>query len=113
MFKGENFVYFLTVTGFFVAIMFSVLNGFEPMQFLYAVFVISTFFYIIGMACTSFFVKYVSIKNIFYLDKNGLEKTIDMQIDELDTKEEMIRDAYYFIKQIEQEEFNVYRKRNK
>jgi len=111
MFRSENFIYFLSVTGFFVGLIFAILQGFEPMQFLWAVFVTFTIFYILAMASTSFFIKYVSVKNIFHLDKEGLEKTIDIQINDLDKKEDMIREAYYFIRQIEEEELNLYNKK--
>jgi len=111
MFRSENFIYFLSVTGFFIGVIFAVMQGFEPMQFLWAVMVIFVVFYILAMASTSFFIKYVSVKNIFHLDKENLEKTIDFQINELDRKEDLIREAYYFIRKIEEEELNLYTKK--
>jgi len=110
MFRSENFIYFLSVMGFFIGVIFAVIQGFEPMQFLWAVLVTFMVFYTLALASTSFFIKYLSVKNIFHLDKEGLEKTIDYQINELDRKEDMIREAYYFIRQIEEEELNLYAK---
>jgi len=110
MFKSDNFIYFLSVTGFFMGIVFAIVQGLEPMQFIFAVLVIFTVFYMLAVASISFFIKYLSIKNIFYLDKEGLEKTIDYQINELDKKEDMIREAYYFIRKIEEEELDLYSK---
>ena len=43
------------------------------------------------------------------MDKEQLEKTIDFQIDELDKKEEIIREAHYFIKELEKEELDIYK----
>ena len=109
MFRVDNFIYFFSVSGFFVGLIFAVLQGFEPFNFLIAVLIVFTIFYIIALASTSFFIKYLTVKNIFELDKTSLEKTIDSQIDELDKKEDIIRDAYYFIKQIEEEELTLYK----
>jgi low affinity Fe/Cu permease len=110
MFRSENFIYFLSVTGFFMGIIFAIVQGFEPFEFIFAVLVIFSLFYILAIASISFFIKYLSIKNIFYLDKDGLERTIDYQINELDRKEDMIREAYYFIRKIEEEELDLYHK---
>jgi len=110
MFRSDNFISFFTVVGFFIGLIFAVLNGFEPDKFLYAVMIVSGFFYILGLASSSFFIKYISVKKIFELDKETLEKTIDMQIFELDKKEDFIREAHYFIKEIEREEKIFYKK---
>jgi hypothetical protein len=109
--KSDNFIYFLTVIGFFIGLIFSIFNGFEPILFLYSTLLISAVFYIIGLASSSFFIKYNSIKNAFELDKEFLEETIDAQIYELNKKEEFIREAHYFIKEIEKEEESIYLKK--
>jgi len=111
MFRSENFIYFLSVSGFFIGVIFAIFQGFEPIDFLYAVVITFTLFYIVALASTSFFIKYLSVKNIFQLDKVNLEKTIDYQINELDKKEDLIRDAYFFIRKIEEEELNLYKKK--
>ena len=110
MFRSDNFISFFTVVGFFIGLVFAVLHEFNPDMFLYAVLFISAIFYIIGVASSSFFIKYISVKKIFELDKETLEKTIDMQIFELDKKEDFIREAHYFIKEIEREEKIFYKK---
>jgi len=111
MIRSENFIYFLTVVGFFIGIIFSIFNSFEPFIFLYSILFISAIFYIIGVASSSFFIRYISVKQSFKLDKDMLEKTIDMQIYELDKKEEFIREAHYFIQEIEKEEQYLYSKK--
>jgi len=113
MFRSDNFISFLTVVGFFIGLIFAVFHGFEPDKFLYAVLIISGVFYILGLASSSFFIKYISVKKIFELDKEMLEKTIDMQIYELDKKEDFIRESHYFIKEIEKEEKLLYKKEEK
>ena len=111
MFRSDNFIYFLSVSGFFIGIIFATFQEFEPFEFLFAVGVTFVVFYLVAIASTGFFIKYLAVKNIFYLDKEGLEKTIDMQINELDKKEDLIREAYYFIRQVEEEEIDVYKKK--
>jgi len=111
MFRSDNFIYFFSVSGFFIGVIFAIFQGFEPFEFLFAVILTFTLFYLIAIASTVFFIKYLAVKNIFYLDKEGLERTIDFQINELDKKEDLIREAYYFIRKIEKEELDVYKKR--
>jgi hypothetical protein len=113
MFRSENFIYFLSVSGFFIGLVFAIMQGFEPIDFIFSVIVIFTIFYMIAIASTSFFIKYLRVKNIFYLDKESLEKTMDAQIEELDKKEEIIREAYYFIRKLEEEELDIYKNRDK
>jgi hypothetical protein len=113
MLRSDNFISFLTVMGFFIGLIFAILHEFKPFEFFYSVIIISGIFYILGVASSSFFIKYISVKKIFELDKAFLEKTIDMQIYELDKKEEFIRDAHYFIKEIEEEEKLLYKKEDK
>jgi len=103
MFRSENFISFFVVVGFFIGLMFSILHEFEPFKFLYSVFVISALFYIIGLFSSSFFVRYVSPKQVFELDKEALEGMIDRQINELDKKENSLREFHYFIQEIEKE----------
>jgi hypothetical protein len=110
MFRSENFIYFLSVSGFFVGLIFATFQGFEPFEFVWSVIITFVVFYIIAMASTSFFIKYLSVKNIFQLDKVTLEQTIDYQINELDKKEDLIREAYHFIRKIENEELDLYAK---
>ena len=109
MFSSENFINFLSVSGFFIGLIFAIFQNLEPFQFLYAVLTIFALFYIIALASSSFFIKYLGVKKVFYLDKEQLEKTIDFQIDELDKKEEIIREAHYFIKELEKEELDIYK----
>jgi len=109
MLRVDNFIYFFSVSGFFIGLLFAILQNFEPFDFLVAVMIVFFLFYIIALASTSFFIKYLSVKNIFDLDKVNLEKTIDIQIEELDKREESIREAYYFIKELEEEELNLYK----
>lgn len=113
MFKAENFIYFLTVNGFFIGLIFSVMKGFEPFNFLFAVIVTTSVFYMLGLASSGLFIKHLSAKQLFYLDKDNLEKAIDYQIGELEKREAEILEAYYFIKDIEEKELKFYKKDSK
>ena len=70
MFRSDNFIYFLSVSGFFVGVVFAIMKGFEPFEFIFCVIVVFVMFYIIAVASTGFFIKYLGIKNLFYLDKD-------------------------------------------
>ena len=109
MFKIDNFIYFFSVSGFFIGLIFAILQEFKPFDFFVAVMVVFLIFYIIALASTSFFIKYFAVKNVFEFDKVNLEKTIDSQIEELDKKEDSIREAYYFIRELEEEELSLYK----
>ncbi len=54
MFSSENFIYFLSVSGFFIGLIFAIFQNLEPFQFLYAVLTIFALFYIIALASSSF-----------------------------------------------------------
>jgi len=109
--RGENFIYFFTSSGFFVGIIFSIFHDLDFEKFLYATFLITAVFYIFALATVSFFIKFVDIKNIVYLDKKEIDKILDVQIKELEEKEDFILESYEFIKQIEEEELQHYTKR--
>jgi len=113
MFKAENFIYFLTVNGFFIGIIFAVMKGLEPFNFLFAVFITTSIFYMLGLASSGMFIKYLSAKQLFYLDKENLEKVIDYQVEELEKREKEILDAYYFVKELEEKELKFYKETKK
>ncbi len=109
MFKAENFIYFLTVNGFFIGLIFAIMKNFEPFNFLFVVFIVTSFFYMLGLASSGIFIKYISAKQLFYLDKVNLEKAIDYQIGELEKREAEILEAHYFIQDIEDKELKLYK----
>ncbi len=105
--RGENFIFFLGASGFFVGIIFSILHNLDFIEFLYATISITILFYILGLGAVTFFIKYLDIKKIIYFDKHEIDEILDMQIKELEKKEDFILESYEFIKNIEKEEIKI------
>ncbi len=98
--RGENFIYFLSVSGFFLGIIFGILKELDIKAFLYSIFLLTALFYIVGLGVVTFFIKYLDIKKIIYLDKKEIDSILDIQIKELEKKEDFIYESYEFIKKI-------------
>ena len=109
--RGDNFIYFSIVSGFFVGVVFAILKDFGIFNFLFSVFLITSLFYIISLASVSFFVKYLDVKQIIFFDKLEIDKVLDVQIKELEKREQFIYESYEFIKKIEEEEIEFLKKR--
>jgi hypothetical protein len=108
--RGENFIYFATVSGFFIGLIFSILKGFSVEELLLYTFLITMVFYLIALASVAFFVKYLDIKQVEYFDKKEVDSVLDVQIKELEKKEDSILNNYEFIKKVEEEELEFIRK---
>jgi len=108
--RGENFIYFATISGFFIGIIFSILKGLDVFDFLFATFLVTAIFYLISLASISFFIKFLNVKQIVYFDKYEVDEILDVQIKSLESKENFIMENYEFIKQIEKEELEIIRK---
>ena len=109
--RGENFIYFSVVSGFFIGIVYAVFKEFNFFYFLFAVFLITSVFYLISLAAVSFFIKYLDIKQIVFFDKIEIDGMLDVQIKELEKREQFIYESYEFIKKIEEEEIEFLKKR--
>jgi len=105
--RGENFIFFLASSGFFIGIIFSILHELDFVEFLYATFLITAVFYLLGLGSVTFFVKFLDIKRIIYFNKHEIDEILDVQIKELEKKEDFILESYEFIKQIEKEELEI------
>jgi len=105
--RGENFIFFLASSGFFIGIIFSVLHNLDFEQFLYATVLITAVFYLLGLASVTFFIKFLDIKKIIYFNKHEIDQILDVQIKELEKKEDFILESYEFIKQVEEEEVKL------
>jgi len=105
--RGENFIFFLASSGFFVGIIFSILHNLDFQEFLYATILITAVFYLLGLASVTFFIKFLDIKKIIYFNKHEIDQILDVQIKELEKKEDFILESYEFIKQIEEEELKL------
>lgn len=113
MFRVENFIYFITVNGFFIGLLFGIIKEFPAFEFLFITLVITGIFYILGVASTGFFIKFVPVRKLIYIDKNVLESTIDYQIQELEIQEEFILEANKFRLDLEKSELDFYKEKSK
>ncbi len=89
MVKSENFIYFFTVCGFFVGIIFSIINFLEPEEILFYTLGITLAFYlIIHIAIINFF-DFEKIKT-FVFNKKDHESIGDYFISELESREKVM-----------------------
>ncbi|WP_024791729.1 hypothetical protein [Lebetimonas sp. JS138] len=110
--KAENFIYFSTVSGFFISIIFGILKGFDAFNFLWFVIITTSAFYILSLASVSFFIKYTMLSKYIIFNKNEIEKIVNSQIKELEKKEDIIYENYKFLKKFEEEELKILKKKH-
>ncbi len=109
--KGLNFIYFLTSSGFFIGIIYSIIKNLNFFDFLFATFLITAVFFIIAQGSVAFFIKFLDIKNTVYFDKKAIDEILNIQINELEKNENFIYENYQFIRQIEKEEMEIIKKK--
>jgi len=90
---GENFVYFFTVQGFFVGIIFGILKSFDAEGLLVYTFFITTFFYLFSHLIIALYFKTLTAKS-YYFPKEQHEKELDKFVKEINRREKLIDSAY-------------------
>lgn len=86
---GENFVYFFTVQGFFVGIVFGILKSFDAEGLLIYTFFITTFFYLFSHVIIAMYFKTLTAKALFF-PKELHEKDLDLFVKEINKRERTI-----------------------
>ena len=104
MVKVNNFIAFFTMNGFFLGIVFGLLKLNDPFEMLLAAMLITAIFYILSIASTSFFVKNIPFNPRYRIKKEKYEKGIDTALIELEKREQLIKETYRFVKELEEEE---------
>ncbi len=89
---GENFVYFFTVQGFFIGIIFGVLKSLDAEGLLLYTFFITTFFYLFSHIIIAFYFKTLTVK-AYLFPKEIHEKELDMFVKEINKREKLIDSA--------------------
>jgi hypothetical protein len=89
---GENFVYFFTVQGFFVGIIFGILKSFDAEGLLTYTFFITAFFYLFSHIIIAFYFRTIDAR-ASYFPKNLHEKELDMFVKEINQREKLIDSA--------------------
>lgn len=99
---GENFVYFFTVQGFFVGIIFGILKSFNAEGLLVYTFLITIFFYLFSHVIIAFYYRTMVAKS-YYFPKDMHEKELDLFVNEINKREKLIDSVY----KITEEAMNV------
>ena len=86
---GENFVYFFTVQGFFVGIIFGVLKSFDAEGLLLYTFFITTFFYLFSHIIIALYYQTLTAK-AHYFPKESHEMDLDLFVKEIKRREELV-----------------------
>jgi len=110
--KTENFIYFSTVSGFFIGIIFGIIKDLDAFNFLWSVILLTSIFYILSLASISFFIKYTTFKQNIFFNKEEIEIVVNSQIKELEKKEDFIYENYKFLKKFEAEEYDKLKNNN-
>ncbi len=91
--RGNNFVAFLTVQGFFLGLVFAVLKAENAIDILTHTFLISAFFYLFSHICVAMYYRtYIGKKGHF--PKARHEKDLDYFIREIEKREVVIDQDY-------------------
>ncbi len=89
---GENFVYFFTVQGFFIGILFGILKSFNAEGLLVYTFFITTFFYLFSHVIVAFYYRTTIVKTYFF-PRDQHEKQLDLFVKEINKREKLIDSA--------------------
>lgn len=86
---GSNFIAFLTVLGFFVGIVFGILNSSDALHLLIDTLFISSFFYLFAHLVVALYFRTLQISTKHF-SKNMLELDLDRFVLEINKREKMI-----------------------
>jgi len=89
---GENFVYFFTVQGFFVGIIFGILKSFDAEGLLTYTFLITTFFYLFSHVIVAMYFRTLTSK-AYLFPKDLHERELDLFVKEINKREKIIDSA--------------------
>jgi len=101
--RPENFLYFLSISGFFIGLSFAVFAQDDPFDIFFMAIMISVVFYMVALASSSIFIHYVEYKVGYTLKKTEKEVFLDKMIAQIEKREKFIDDSRYFIQSIEKE----------
>jgi len=89
---GENFVYFFTVQGFFVGIIFGILKSFDAEGLLTYTFLITVFFYLFSHVIVAMYFRTLTTKGYLF-PKDQHEHELDLFVKEINKREKIIDSA--------------------
>lgn len=86
---GENFVYFFTVQGFFIGIVFGILKSFNAESLLIYTLLITIFFYLFSHIIIAFYYR-TTVGKVYFFPKEIHEKKLDLFASEINKREKTI-----------------------
>lgn len=86
---GENFVYFFTVQGFFIGIIFGVLKSFNAEGLFTYTFLITIFFYLFSHIIIALYFRTLNAKPSFF-PRDIHERELDLFVKEINKREKII-----------------------
>ena len=89
---GENFVYFFTVQGFFVGIIFGILKSFDADGLFLYTFFITIFFYLFSHIIIAFYYRTLTARS-YKFPRDAHEKELDFFVKEINKREKLIDSA--------------------
>ncbi len=89
---GENFVYFFTVQGFFIGIIFGILKSFDAEGLLVYTFFITIFFYLFSHVIIALYYRTITGK-AYNFPKDTHERELDIFVKEINKREKLIDSA--------------------
>ena len=101
MVKSENFIYFFTISGFFIGLVFSIINFEAPEEILFYTLEITLVFYLIIHVAVMNFFDFSRIGKMVF-NKQEHENIGDYFIQELDNREKVMDTLLSSIEQMNQ-----------
>lgn len=89
---GENFVYFFTVQGFFIGIIFGILKSFDASGLFVYTFFITIFFYLFSHIIIALYYKTLTVRS-YHFPRDRHEKELDYYVKEINKREKLIDSA--------------------
>ena len=98
--RSTNFVSFLTVQGFFIGFVFSILKAHSAEGVLVYTLLITGFFYLFSHFIISFFIRYSPIRQE-YFPKGRHETDLDYYANEISKREKVIDSTHEFLEALD------------
>lgn len=98
--RSTNFVSFLTVQGFFIGFVFSVLKASTAEGLLVYTLLITGFFYLFSHFVISFFIRFSPVRQE-YFPKSRHEVDLDYYANEISKREKVIDSAHEFLEALD------------
>jgi len=89
---GENFVYFFTVQGFFVGVIFGILKSFDASGLFTYTFLITVFFYLFSHIIIALYYRTLTAHS-YKFPRDSHERELDLFVKEINKREKLIDSA--------------------